>query len=206
MVFVFDLDDTICETNDYSVKYINNFIRDYGLPYKQVETKSRFAEQQFNWSTDVANSWYKAFGDDMMQEFPCKPGAKEFLEYLHDEGHQIVICTARANDWHCDPEFITKQWLKENGIPYDKLYIGRADKETVCREVNADIFVDDDIKISTRVANYFLANKPNAKCFLMTSKYNKGKEKPICITRVDTFNELWKRVVIMIDNQNREKK
>ncbi len=107
MIFVFDLDDTICDTDGYSEKYIREFITKYNLPYKQIATNVRFAERKFDWDTKTALEWYKEFGDQMMAEFPCKKNAVEFLQAIHNAGHKIVIATDRATDWHTNPKEIT---------------------------------------------------------------------------------------------------
>ena len=122
----------------------------------------------------------------MMLNFPIKKDASKFLNQLKSNGHKIIIATARANDWHTNPEEITKKWLENNNIPYDKLYIGRWDKELICEEENADIFVDDDIKITTKVAEH---NK-NMKVFLASSDYNKTQEIPEIVTRIETIEEI----------------
>lgn len=79
MVFVFDLDDTICETNEYSEKYIRDFLRAHNSPYKQIATKVRHAEMKFDWDEETAIKWYKQYGDKMISELPCKKNAAQFL-------------------------------------------------------------------------------------------------------------------------------
>lgn len=199
MIFVFDLDDTICDTDGYSEKYIKNFIKKNNLPYKQIAKNVRFAEAKFDWDEKTAIKWYKEFGDEMMAEFPCKKGAKELLNLLHDAGHKIIIATARATDWHTNPEDITIKWLKDNNIKYDKIYIGRIDKENICKDENADVFIDDDIKITTKVAETF-ANQ-NKFVYLSTTNYNKNLECPSGVKRVKNFgefiNKLKKKSIIM---------
>lgn len=197
MIFVFDLDDTICDTDGYSEQYIKNFFAANNWPYKQIATSTRFAEAKFDWDLPTALKWYKEFGDRMMAEFPCKPGAVKFLQTLKKNGHKIVISTARATDWHTEPEKITKQWLTDNKIPYDKIYIGRVDKEAICKEVNADVFVDDDLKIVERVATYFASISKNKKTFLSTTDYNKDFPIPNDVVRVNDFSDLSKQVGIV---------
>jgi len=190
MIFVFDLDDTVCDTDAYSEQYILNFIKDNNLPYKQIAKNVRFAEQKFDWSREYALSWYKKYGDAMMFNFPCKEGAVELINQLYDLNHTIIIATARANDWHNEPERITKEWLDKEGIKYHKLYIGRIDKEKICEEENANFFIDDDIKITKNVAEYFVSqNNKNVQCFIMNTGYNKDLEINECVKRVNSFNE-----------------
>jgi uncharacterized HAD superfamily protein len=71
--------------------------------------------------------------EERMLERPlAKPleGAREALERLRAAGHTIVIYTART--W---AEYrVTKNWLDENGFPYDGLLMGKP---------VADIWIDD---------------------------------------------------------------
>lgn len=194
MVIVFDLDDTVVDTDGYSEKYILNFIKENNLPYKLVNKVARFAEKKFDWDNETALSWYKEYGDNMMLEFPLRAGAKDVINELYDLGHIVVIATARATDWHKDPEGITKRWLENNGLRYSKLYIGRIDKEKICEEENADIFIDDDIKITNRVAEYF--SKTNGKACLFNTDYNKELEVNSSVIRVNNFKEFKEKVLI----------
>ena len=186
MIFVFDLDDTLCDTDSYSEEFILDFFKKNNLPFKQIAKVVRYAEAKFNWDSETALSWYKTYGDEMMLNFPIKENALKFLNQLKKNGHKIIIATARANDWHNNPEEITKAWLENNKVPYDKLYIGRADKEVICKDENADVFVDDDIKITERVASH---NK-NMKVFLASTPYNKTQEISEIVTRIETLQEI----------------
>lgn len=201
MVFVFDLDDTICETDGYSETYIQDFIKFHNLPYKKIATIVRFAESKFDWDRETALKWYKEFGDQMMAEFPCKKNAAEFLQSIHKARHKIVIATARATDWHTNPRELTLKWLADNEIPYDKIYIGRIDKEKICEEVNADFFIDDDIAILERVSNYFASVGGNKQAFLATSNYNKALPVPNGVIRVKDFKDL-QRNIYTLEKQN----
>ncbi len=194
MIFVFDLDDTICETDLYSEKYIKKFIQDNNLPYKQIAKNVRFAESKFDWSMDAALKWYKKYGDDMMAEFPCKKNTVKFLKRIHKDGHKIVIATARANDWHTKPKEVTLKWLADNQIPYDDIYIGRIDKERICEEVNADFFVDDDVAVAEKVAHYFASTGKNKQAFLSTTAYNQDLSCPNGVVRVKDFSDLENKV------------
>jgi len=103
----FDLDDTICETDEYSEKYILNFFKTHKWPYQQIAKECRFAESKFDWPESIALAWYLEFGDKMMQ-FSMQKNAVKVINGLHDLGHKIVVATARWTDWHSEPEIITK--------------------------------------------------------------------------------------------------
>lgn len=194
MVFVFDLDDTVCDTDGFSEKYILNFFRTHNLPYKQIAKEVRFAEAKFDWACEYAHAWYLKFGDEMMANFPCKSGAIKLINKLYDAGHKVVIATARANDWHTDPVGITKNWLAKVGLKYHKIYIGRIDKEAICQAENADFFVDDDVNITGKTAAHFAETGSGKEVFLMTSAYNKNLQTTQGVTRVRDFDDLAKKL------------
>ena len=117
-----------------------------------------------------------------------------FLQSIHKARHKIVIATARATDWHTQPKEVTLKWLADNKIPYDKIYIGRIDKEKICEEVNADFFIDDDLAVVGKVANYFASIGGNKQAFLSTTNYNKDLSVPSGVVRVKDFDDLAKRI------------
>lgn len=194
MIFVFDLDDTVCDTDGYSEKYILNYFKEYNLPYKQIAKETRFAETKFDWNKDIALEWYKAHGDKMMGELPCKKNAIKTINELYEMGHTIVIATARATDWHTDPEGVTRKWLLDNNIKHHKAYIGRVDKEEICKEEKADVFIDDDIKITQRVSEYFSSCNKKGKCYLMSTAYNKNLDAANGVVRVKDFDDFKEKI------------
>ncbi|MBO5910045.1 MAG: hypothetical protein J6Q15_00900 [Clostridia bacterium] len=194
MVLVFDLDDTLCETDAYSEQYILNFIKQHNLPYKLIQHTARFAEKKFDWDVDTALRWYKQYGDEMMLNFPAKLNAVKVINRLHDLGHRIVIATARATDWHTNPKDITLQWLQNMGLKYDKLYIGRVDKELICEAEHADVFMDDDLNITSRVAEHL--GHTGIQVFMATSDYNKDKEVPDGVVRVDDMKNMLREISV----------
>jgi capsule biosynthesis phosphatase len=71
-----------------------------------------------------------------------KPGAVEFLNKLKQEGHYIIIQTAR-NMATCESNTgkvmknvgkVTLDWLEKNEVVYDEIYFGKP---------NANIYIDD---------------------------------------------------------------
>lgn len=199
MVFVFDIDDTICDTDGYSEKYIKDFIFKHNLPYKQIAKNVRFAEYKFNWTNEQALEWYKNYGDEMALQFPVKGNSVEIINQLYDSGHTIIFATARSTDWHVEPQKITLQWFNKVGLKYSKLYIGRTDKEEICKAENADVFVDDDIKIITRVHNMF-KETGKGMALLAETNYNKTQDIPNDIEKIKNFNEILDVLNINIDN------
>ncbi len=76
------------------------------------------------------------------REVELLPGAKEMLMTFKEQGHTIIIHTARnmQTQGHNVGKVlknvgrITLEWLDAHGIPYDEIYFGKP---------NADITIDD---------------------------------------------------------------
>jgi capsule biosynthesis phosphatase len=71
-----------------------------------------------------------------------KPNAAEFIKKLREEGHYIIIQTAR-NMATCEGNFgkvmknvgkVTLDWLEKNEVEYDEIYFGKP---------NANLYIDD---------------------------------------------------------------
>ena len=190
MVFIFDIDDTISETDEFSESFINQSIIDYKLPYKQISKIGRYADYKFDWSQEEAIKWYKVFGDEMLLLFPCKPNAVKTINALYDMGHKIIITTARDTLYHTNPLLTTKLWLSKNKIKYNKLIISRSDKENVCEEENADFIIDDSLSITKRVAEKFEQSAQKCQALLMSSAYNLTQQEAPNVVRINDYPHL----------------
>jgi uncharacterized HAD superfamily protein len=71
----------------------------------------------------------------------ARPGAAEFMQWLRENRWRIVIVThrdlRRAND-------VTRQWLRENGMPFDHLFL-TLNKLKFCEAWNVRCLVDDHL-------------------------------------------------------------
>lgn len=56
------------------------------------------------------------------------------INRLHDEGHQIIVMTARGSATGKDWRVVTESQLLHWGVAYDRLYLGKPP---------ADVYVDD---------------------------------------------------------------
>lgn len=188
MIFIFDIDDTVSKTGECGKKYILDFFAEHNLPYKLQKENSKYPNEQFDWSYEEANKWYKEHGDDMILSLPCFEGTVETINKLYNEGHEIIFATARSTDWYCTPVETTRKWLKKNNIKYNKLYTGRMDKEKICEIENANVFVDDDLDTCLRVAKHFEGT--NNKVFLMNTCKDKINTLPSNIMRINSVKDI----------------
>ena len=103
--------------------------------------KTNMKNYRFCFDLDGTICENKTEGQDYADVKPL-PGAVETLKRLREEGHTIIIMTARNMATHNNNlgKIIAKQgpvvieWLKKYDIPYDELLFGKP---------NADFFIDD---------------------------------------------------------------
>ena len=71
----------------------------------------------------------------------ARPGAAEFMQWLRNDGWRIVILThrdlRRSND-------VTRAWLRENGMPFDYLFLA-LNKLEFCKAWKVRCLVDDHL-------------------------------------------------------------
>ena len=63
---------------------------------------------------------YREFSKYLEEEAQVIKTSKQFLQKIRDEGHMIILTTARPNDLRLHTEYE----LEVNNIPYDKLIMG----------------------------------------------------------------------------------
>ena len=68
-----------------------------------------------------------------------KPGAKEALLAFKKAGHKIVIWTCRAGE----EERAVRQFMNDNGVPYDVLNAAAPGADLGTRKIYADVYIDD---------------------------------------------------------------
>ena len=122
-----------------------------------------------------------------MKEVKPKTLAVEYLQKLHNEGHKIVLITARWKAKEFDIREITKRWIEEHNIPYDKLIVNAENKLVAAKQENIDVFVDDTFKNCKMISDNCI------KTYLMDSRTNRGFEDEK-ITRVYSWPHLYMKL------------
>ena len=107
------------------------------------------------------------------------------MQKLHEQGHKIVLITARTTAFYSDPYKTTIKELANGGIVYDKL-ICTLDKALACTTENVSLFVDDTI------ANCEAVSQVGIPVLVMNSKVNKDMETRF--ERVSNWSEVLEKI------------
>lgn len=146
-----DIDNVISTFNEELLKEFLKKNKELGYSDEINENADYITRGMFNWKDGEVEAFYRDNIERIVNKLNVKDGAKEYIAKLKIAGHSIYIITARDNGDYSDPYNITKKWLDDNSIYYDKLIItnifendglGKTEK---CLENYVDIMIDDSI-------------------------------------------------------------
>ena len=110
-------------------------------------------QDRFQWSEKQTKDFLKKYHKQIIEESNFIPGVKRILKLLKEDGHSLILITARGG-LNKDMIRITEKRLKENGMYiFDKYYWATENKEEVCQKENIDIMIDDFCKNCENIAN-----------------------------------------------------
>ncbi len=127
----------------------DNDLKGTGIVNKDLH----MTEGMFDWTEKEEREFYLANIERIVKTLNVKDGAKEYIDKLKQDGHNIFIITGRDNGEYTNPVEMTQKWLKKNNIYYDKLIFTNAykndkhGKTEKCFENNIDIMIDDSVHI-----------------------------------------------------------
>ena len=161
-----DLDGVVFDSEkEYRVYTELYDMKDLNKNTKRDNREIRFQER-FNWTKEETDGFIKKYHKKIVTESNFMPGAKTVLKLLKDEGHSLILITARG----CvNKEMIgiTEKILKENGMDiFDKYYWATEIKDEACVKEKIDIMIDDSFekckKISeAKIKTIYLKDAPS---------------------------------------------
>ena len=110
-------------------------------------------QDRFQWTEKETEDFLKKYHKQIIEESNFIPGVKRILKLLKEDGHSLILITARGG-LNKDMIKITEERLKENGMDiFDKCYWATENKDEVCQKENIDIMIDDFCKNCENIAN-----------------------------------------------------
>lgn len=137
----------------------------------------------FDWTPEEAALFYRNNAERIATNLTTIPHSKEYIDRLKADGHKIIIITARDFGVYSNPHTLTRTWLSNNHIYYDKLIITKdfRIKAEKCLENNIHLMIDDSKTV------YQDCIKNNIPALLMDTTGNRD----ISATRVYSWKEIY---------------
>ncbi len=135
-----DVDGVLNNYNAYQKKegkkyFKKKIINPYGYDLQEMFGITKEEDHQF-WKEHILNYATK---------FKARPYASKVIKKLRQNGHKIIIITARSSSSipKEDMHNILINWLKENQIEYDELIMTNTNKAKICLDKHIDIMIED---------------------------------------------------------------
>lgn len=97
---------------------------------------------RYDWTQEQLNAFREKYFVDASNDSYLMPGTKQVLEMLREDGHELIIITARGLSIKNMRE-AAEEKLKEYNLEFDKYYWRVENKTEVCKNENIDIMIDD---------------------------------------------------------------
>jgi len=181
-----DIDNTITNTAPILKKYCkeyNDTVVKRGLEMHETGAASF---DLYDWTQEENMDFCVKYLEEVVLQAEVKENAKEVIQKLKNEGHQINIISSRAFPMFKTPYETTEKFLKEKGIVYDKLLVGKIEKRSSCIENQLDVLIEDEVKYINEMSEFM-------NVFVFDAVYNKqcsGKN----ITRVYNWIEVYDKI------------
>lgn len=118
----------------------------------KIEKNSYLVQDRYIWSKETWNEFCNKYLLKLTDESNLMPGAKEVLELLVEEGHEVILISAGGIEFD---EMITlvEDKIKKNNLKISKYYWKATDKLKICKDEKIDIMIDDDPRICENISN-----------------------------------------------------
>ena len=186
-----DIDNVISTFNEELLEEFLKHNKELGYSKDINKNADYITRGMFNWPDGEVQEFYRKNIERIVNKLGVKSGAKEYIDKLKSDGHDIYIITGRDNGEHSDPYNNTKKWLDDNDIYYDKLILTNAyknyehGKPEKCIENNVDIMIDDSVHICKDCIDCGIET------LLMDTPYNRQVND---IKRVNNWKEIYEYI------------
>lgn len=155
-----DIDNTLTEVQEelnkaafeYAIS-LGKKIDNYDNPMEDIKNNGDTYRKKFQFEYEELKYFLKNIQENITNNATPRENAKEVIDKLKKEGHEIYIITARDSEFHDDPYKYSKDWLDKNKIYYDKLIVNAREKSSVCEKEKIDLFIDDQPNNCLSVSN-----------------------------------------------------
>ncbi len=173
-------DDLMKAAFDYA-KSLNKTINPKYLESIDDTNDGNKYQKIFGFTYEELKYFLKDIQESITDNAPLRYMAADVVHFLHLDGNEILIITARDSEFHDDPYKQSETLLKKNKIYYDKLIVNARKKGEICKQEKIDLFIDDNISNCLDVSKYGIK----------TILLNKQKVSDKAIVSFDNWNDIY---------------
>lgn len=139
-----DIDNTITNTLPILKEYCKRYNDTVVKRNLQMHEDGVASYNLYDWTQEENQDFCNRYLEKIVLQAELKEDARKIILELKDAGHTIYIISARAFPEFKTPYETTEKFLKEKGIVYDKLLVGKREKKSFCIENEIEVLIDDE--------------------------------------------------------------
>ena len=143
--------------------------------------------KRYDWTEEETDNFINKYFLKLNEESPLVAGAKEVINYLKQDGHELIVITARC-PYVKEMRDAAKEIFERENLTFDKIYFDIKDKSEICKEENIDIMIDD----------YYVTCKELAENKIMTLYFRdvdlKKLEETEYLKEVNNWGEIYRHI------------
>lgn len=136
-----DIDDTLVSTNESFNEVRKKYNINFSKSWKDEWTKE---EVQF-----IFNNYL----EEILLGAKFKENSIEVINYLHDLGHELIVITARSNNYCKTIKQKTLEILQSKGLKIEEIYFEQNKKSDLAKKLNINLMIDDSRYVYNNMKN-----------------------------------------------------
>ena len=184
-----DIDDTITDTSAVIKQYVEKYAHEYKDGHILLEREANIIRGFFD--HEVIVQFFLDHGKEIVGSARLRKHAKDVIDQLKKEGHEIIFITARSDQYYTNATKFCEDYLNEKNVVYDKVITGQTFKVKTCKEEKIDLMIDDGVDTCCDL------NKAGIKAFLYTTPINMKRN--VVSPRIKSGREAYQKIHNYID-------
>ena len=188
-----DLDGVLFNSEIYFATYGELYDIKIGGKGK-IDPEKMKASRIYGWDEETKKDFIDSCLFEVEENAPLMPYSKEVLQFLHNEGHELIIITSRGLLRSGEIELTKKRLQKEN-LKFDKEFYAVSDKSEVCEKEKIDLMIEDYCEYIEAIAS------KNIKCLQFNGPLYRECNSPY-VTVVNNWGEILRYIKNLNDQNN----
>ena len=141
-----DIDGVLCSEDFFQLTYGTKYCCQKELKISKFSPFSKETKDIFGWSSkDDHDFWKINYLYYLTTSAFLYPFAAEFIQNLYKNEHNIFIISQRSQtildklEIPANMEFLTREWLEKNHIPFHQLILAKRLKQFYVDKLNIDL-------------------------------------------------------------------
>ena len=126
-----DIDDTLVSTSESFDEVRKKHNINFSKSWKE------------DWTKEEINFIFNKYLEEILLGAKFKENSIEVLHHLHSLGHELIVITARTNNYCKTVKEKTLEILKNEGLKISEVYFEQNKKSDLAKELNINLMIDD---------------------------------------------------------------